>query len=47
MSINNERDEKDYTGWIIFIAIIVCLVLWIGAVSKTHLRAHETDSNRV
>ena len=38
MSINNERDEKDYTGCIIFIAIIVCLVLWIGGI-----RGHRTN----
>ena len=36
MSINNERDEKDYTACIIFIAIIVCLVLWIGGMFLSH-----------
>lgn len=36
MSTKKESDEKDYTGWIIFFAIIVCLVLWIGGMFLSH-----------
>lgn len=50
MSTKKESDEKDYTGWIIFFAIIVCLVLWIGGMflshwyAKTYFTVSESDN---
>lgn len=36
MSKKNKNEENDNTGWIIFIAIIVCLLLWIGGMLLSH-----------
>lgn len=46
----NEDNEKDYTGCIILIAIIVCLALWIGGMflshwyAKTYFMVSEQDN---
>ena len=41
MSEKNKNDEKDYTGLIICIAIIVCLLLWIGGMLLSHWYAEK------
>ena len=41
MSKKNKNDEKDYTGLIICIAIIVCLLLWIGGAEVEIARCAE------
>ena len=41
MSKKNKNDEKDYIGLIICIAIIVCLLLWIGGMLLSHWYAEK------